>query len=125
MDNLYNYGVVQTLVDMAGFYGGNTIAASAADMSKPKLDETIIFGISDLLIRNQALSMFSNNEMFKGNFGRNAYIGLVSFLLTTGYDLLKQRELSKALKDNLIKNAIGVGSNTVIDLFIGINNNKV
>jgi hypothetical protein len=87
-------------------------------MSKPKIDETLIFGISDLLIRNQALSYFSENKMFQGNLGKNAYIGVVSFLLTTGYDLLKQKDLSGALKDNLIKNAVGVMTNTGIDMVI-------
>ncbi len=118
MDNLYNYGAIQTLIDMLGFYGGNIVVSKASSLSKPKMDETLIFGISDLLIRNQALAMFSENSMFQGNLGRNAYIGLVSFILTTGYDLLKEKELSNAIKDNLIKNAVGVVTNTGIDMVI-------
>ncbi len=123
MESLKNFGVLQTIIDMAGFYGANSLIASTADMSRPKLDETIIFGISDLLIRNGTLSYMSENKMFSGNLGRNAYIGLVSFILTTGFDLIKSKELGKAAKDNLIKNAIGVGTNTAIDAVLPVGYN--
>jgi len=120
MENLKNYGVLQSVIDSAVFYGANTIVANSASMSKPKLDETIIFAISDLVVRNGGLSYMSNNAMFQGNLGRNAYIGLISFLLTTGFDFLKGKEVGKSVKDNLIKNAVGVGGNTIVDSFLPV-----
>ncbi len=113
-----NYGIQQTLIDGVGFYIGNSIVSSAASLSKPKIDETVIFMISDLLIRNGYINWYSDAKGFSDNLGKNAYIGVSSFLLTTLYDLIRSKDISGAIKDNLVKNAVGVATNSVVDMVI-------
>lgn len=121
MDSLKNYGVLQSVIDMGGYYGGNYIVSKGAGVSQmPKIEDTVIFGISDLIIRNGMMTFMQNNSMFAGNIGKNAYIGLISFVLNSGLDLLRGDEIGDTIKKNLIKNAVGVGTNTVIDMVIPV-----
>lgn len=113
MENMMGYGVQQSLIDTVTFY-----LANAAITSKPKMDETLIFGASDLLVRNGWITWYKDSPGFSDNFGKNAYIGLASFAVTTLYDLIRSKDASAAIKDNLMKNAIGVGGNIVVDMVI-------
>lgn len=119
MDTLKSYGLIQTAIDMVGYYGGNMVVSRFAGVSqKPKLEDTVIFGISDIIVRNGAISIYSGNTMFSGNLGKNAYIGVISFILNTGLDMLRGDSIGVVVKENLIKNALGVGTNTAIDMFV-------
>lgn len=113
-----NYGVQQTLIDGVGFYFGNSIVSSASSISKPKIDETVIFMISDLLIRNGYITWYKDMTGFQDNLGKNAYIGVASFLLTTLYDMIKSKGVGDSIKDNLVKNAVGVATNSLVDMAI-------
>ena len=110
---MMSYGVQQSVIDTATFYLANSVI-----ISKPKMDETLIFGISDLLVRNGWITWYKDSTGFKDNVGKNAYIGLASFATTTIYDLIKGKDATSAIKDNLMKNAIGVGGNVVVDMVI-------
>jgi hypothetical protein len=119
MDTLQSYGVLQSGVDMLGYYGGNWVVSNYAGVSqKPHIEDTVLFGISDLIIRNGVMTFMSEKSMFAGNIGRNAYIGVVSFILTSGLDLLRGNEIGDTVKKNLIKNAVGIATNSAIDMVV-------
>lgn len=120
MENLRSYGAIQSLLDTATFYVANSAVSSGVGSSKPKIDETIIFLLADMLVRNNFLGMdaYVNAGKMGGNFGKNAYIGLISFVITNFYDLIQGKEFGRYIKDNLIKNAVGVGGNTIVDLLL-------
>ena len=111
------YGITQSVIDMAGFYTGNYIAHKiSSDIKKANGMHTIVFGIADLVVRNNdALTVMQNYKIFSGNVGQNAYIGLVAFVGNSLIDLLKNKSFGDAVKDNLISSAIGVATNTIID----------
>jgi len=122
METVNKYGITHTVIDMLGFYGGNMIMHNASTFADtPSAEKTLIFGVSDLLVRNGFISYGDKSVPFSGQLQKNTYIALVSFLLASGYDLIKSRDFSKALMKNLITNAIGLGSNQIIDMIIDPN----
>lgn len=117
---MQSYGAIQTLIDTVTFYVSNSIVSSGAGSAKPKIDETIIFGVADMLVRNNFLGIdaYTNAGKMGGNLGKNAYIGIISFTITNFYDLIQGKEFGRVIKDNLIKNAVGVAGNTGVDLIL-------
>jgi hypothetical protein len=121
METIKKYEIYQTLIDMAGFYLGNYIADKSMGEPTAKMDKTLIFGISDLLIRNGQVTLFRDKlpEIQSQYIKNNAYIALISFAASVIYDVgFKSSEIKNALKKNAIYNAIGFGSNVIIDKFI-------
>ena len=120
MENMRGYGVQQSLIDAVTFYFANSVVSGTTGTAKPKFDETVIFGISDLLIRNNITGMNSyiNAGKMGGNYGQNALIGVVSFVITNFYDLIQGKEFGRVIKDNLIKNAVGVVGNSGVDMVL-------
>lgn len=125
-DSLINksnsWGVTQSLIDMAGFFGGNYLAHEVSGaIPKVGAGKTLIFGISDLLVRNGTVDWMKMEKFFdkgKGNLGQNMYIAFIAFLAMSGIDLLKGKELKHIIYNNLFHNAIGLGTNEVIDRII-------
>lgn len=122
IDSLNSWGLTQSLIDMVGFFGGNYVANEVASaVPKVGLGKTLIFGISDLLVRNGTVDWLKAEKFFekgKGNIGTNMYIAFIAFLAMSGADILKGKELGNSIYNNLFHNAIGFGTNEVIDRII-------
>lgn len=119
MDTLINYGITHSAIDSLGYFGGNMLAHKiSSELPKANATHTIGFFVSDLLIRNGTISMWSENALFKGATGRNAYIALLSFLINSGVDLIKGTEAGNAIYRNLIMSAISIPTNSAIDMVI-------
>lgn len=112
------YGVTQSLIDAVGFWGINYVGnAVSNEIPKAKTDKTIIFLASDIMVRNEWITFWKNKFLEgKGSISMtNAYISLVSLILGTLYDLLRDKNLGEAFMKNLINNALGMLANIGID----------
>lgn len=119
-DMLKTAGVQQTIIDTAAFslinYGGHEITKYVPKM---EVSKGVIFALSDLAIRNGYLKM--GKQLFKAEsptFGGNLYIATSSFVFAGIYDLIVGKEFSKAFLDNLVRNALGLAGNEVVDKLI-------
>lgn len=121
MDTVKKYQVAQSLIDAVAFYVGNYALDSYLKEPHVKLDKAVIFGLVDLLIRNGQITFARDKlpEIKSQVFKNNAYIALVSFAASTAYDMVRGgHSLSNSVKKNLIYNAIGFGSNSILDKFV-------
>jgi len=113
------YAIVPTLIDTAGFYVANRLLDKALVHETPvSMGKALIFGVSDSLVRNGYITWGKNRglPMVESSEAKsNAYIALVSFVLATIYDLASEKSIENSMKKNLIYNAIGFGSNLIID----------
>lgn len=120
-----HYGLSQSLIDVIGFGTGNYILhkASPSHMPNPSVPKIVIFGLSDLAIRNHWLSFIYDftNPLTKdstapnSNIKTNAAIGLTSFVVASILDLVRGHEFGKAVVNNLILNGVGVATNEFLD----------
>ena len=124
MSSPMHYGISQSVIDVVGFGGANYILhkASPSHMPKPTMPKVVIFGLSDLAIRNGWINWMSKVDPFSsiqsGNARLNGNIALTSFALATLLDLARGHEFGKSAINNLILNAVGFGSNELLDRFI-------
>ena len=119
MNVINSYGIVPSIIDAAGFYVGNYgVHKLAPSIPKANAMHTIIFGISDLIVRNGMVTMWKANTFFNGEVGRNAYIGVIATVFNTIADVVKDKELGNALTNNLINAAVGVATNSILDKFV-------
>jgi hypothetical protein len=114
------YQVMQTLVDMAAFYGSNYLLDKSIDETTIKPDKVMIFGLADILVRNGQITYWQDKITGFGNIVKNnSYIALVSFVSAIAYDIvIKRAEFGTAIKKNAIYNAIGLGTNIAVDKLI-------
>jgi len=115
-----NFGLTQSLIDTLGFWAVNYIGHEVTDeIHKPKMDKLVIFLGSDLLIRNKLITYwkdkFVNDKGYESIDMTNAYISSTSFLFGTIYDIIRSKPPGAALANNLVSNALGLGTNIVID----------
>lgn len=115
-----DYGISQSLIDTLAFWGVNTIGHKVtSEIPKPGMGHTIIFLGSDILIRNDWMKMwrekFVNEKNERSISMDNSYIAFTSFVFGTIYDLIKDKEFSKAFADNLILNGLGLIANIGVD----------
>lgn len=116
MDSLKKFSIIHAAIDVLGYYGGNYGLHKLADTSAPKMRDTAIFGISDLLVRNFSQLDYLSNKLPGGkSMQRDSAIAILSFVLNSVVDSVKGKEISKALVNNAIKNGIGFGTNMIID----------
>jgi hypothetical protein len=103
-------------IDILGFWAGNYLIHSAASsFPKPKVSKVVIFGVSDMLTRYSKANWWEM-KMLSGVWGENAKIALVSFVMSSLYDLLNgSKDTGKIITDNLMLNAVGFISNSLID----------
>lgn len=120
METIEKYKIIHSLIDIAGYFGGNYAVHKLADTPKPKMTDTAIFGISDIIVRNSNIFDPLTSKMpFSEKTKNNESIALVSFLLNTVYDVaMKDKSLSKNIIDNAIKNGISLLTNMGIDKVI-------
>lgn len=123
MEGLYeksmSNGIPQSLIDMLAFYSGNYVAhKTSGTFPKPNIEKTIVWGASDLLIRQGFITFWMNKLPFSGTVNRNAYIGFISFLGDTLIDIIKGKDLATGMKNNLLLNGMGIFTNTIVDYVI-------
>jgi len=111
-------GIQQTAVDTLAFYLINMAGHKVSgEIPSPSVNKTVIFALADLGVRNKYLTWWK--EKFSGDkdatLKNNAYIAMMSFIFATLYDLVKSKDLGKAVTDNLIRNALGLLGNQVVD----------
>lgn len=106
-------------IDLLGFWAGNYLIHSASSsFPKPKVSKVVIFGVSDILTR-YSKSNWWDIKMLSGVWGENAKIALVSFILSSLYDLIGgSKDAGKIITDNLMLNGVGFMSNALIDKVI-------
>ena len=114
-----SYKFANTLIDMVGFYAGNWIVHEGIKSSpSPDMIKTIIFGGSDLYVRNSGPWFSIPVIPTTGNFVQNGQIAGISFVVAALVDLFKGKKAGKAIIDNLVLNAVGIATNEVIDRVI-------
>lgn len=120
LEKTREYGVAQSLIDTVAFWGINYAGnAVTSEIPKPGMGKTIIFLGSDIAIRNGYITLWL--EKFKNKTGEpsismfNTYIAASSFVLGTLFDLVKNKDFSKAFADNLINNGLGLVGNLAVD----------
>ena len=111
-------GIQQTAIDTIAFYLINMLGHKiSGEIPNPGISKTVIFALSDLGVRNQYLTFWK--DKFSGDkdatLKNNAYIAMMSFIFSTLYDLIKSKEMGKSITDNLIRNALGLLGNQVVD----------
>jgi hypothetical protein len=115
------YKIPYVLADMIAFYGANyAVDKLIVDISNVHLKQTIIFGISDLLVKNQWIATSSiapeNIDPMTRSVIRSGAVASTSFIAATLFDItLGGSSFFVALKRNLVLNAIGFGSNLALD----------
>lgn len=111
--------ITNVLIDVAGFAGGNYILAEAAGIPKPKIRHLVIFGAADYLVRQGKLGDKKNyvSEFKKERENEDLYIAMMYLIGAVGYDvILGKKELSqKTVINNVIRAAIGFGTNLILD----------
>lgn len=110
--------LTQSLIDSATFAGSNYLLHSVSgSFPKPGIDKMVVFTVSDILVRNGQLQFY---DMYNkgGKWSKNAYIALVSAIGGVLSDLIQKKELTTALKNNLMLNGVGFITNTGLDHLI-------
>jgi hypothetical protein len=118
------FKIVNSLIDAAGFWGGNYLLHSTGAIPPPHMRHVVLFAVADILVRNGWLGLsYVESVIPNGYIGKairqDAYISLLYLLLSAAMDgIIEQSNIGKAVINNSIRAAVGFGVNFGIDMAI-------
>lgn len=115
-------GLVATLIDTAGFYFPNLLAAMAVDYEKPKIRHLLIYFTVDAVNR---LKIFRTGELTAtyliGDMviREQVMVALIYWILSSAWDLIiSKQSWESGIGFNFVRGALASGVNIVVDKFL-------
>lgn len=111
MQVLEENNIFNILIDIVGFWGGNTLAHSASSyIQKPKSKHILAYAIADLIVRKKWLGdkLLGDIYLDKVKFRQDVMVAIMGSLGGMLVDMGQPTE-------NLIRGAVGLASNYILD----------
>ena len=119
-NSLYEYQIYHGAIDVAGYVGANYASNMLFETPRPRIKDTLSFIVSDYFVRMmpEFVSPVLKKLPFDEEIQKNEMIAITSFLLSSVADGFMGNITTKKITHNLIRNAIALGTNSIVDKVI-------